>query len=137
MREQHPAVDLEVISCKLLAMRSACRKRSREELRAARPERNRRFGGPIGATDFEDTSELVHFEIVRLNDRTCRAIDQALERIREGTYGVCQECGEEISPRRLAYVPEATLCVSCKEFEESRASNGRHSETACLVTAFL
>lgn len=41
-------------------------------------------------------------------------IDEALERIEEGTYGICEECGEPISIRRLEVKPTAIYCVECK-----------------------
>lgn len=40
-------------------------------------------------------------------------IDQAIERIDEGVYGVCIECGEPVAPARLAALPEAALCIEC------------------------
>ncbi len=45
-------------------------------------------------------------------------IEQALERIENGTYGLCQECGEPIGRERLEAVPHARLCISCKSKEE-------------------
>lgn len=47
------------------------------------------------------------------------AIEDALRRIDEGTYGFCEECGEKISKQRLKAVPFATLCVSCKSRKEA------------------
>jgi len=44
-----------------------------------------------------------------------RGIQAALERISEGTYGVCAVCGEEIGESRLEVVPEATRCVKCAQ----------------------
>lgn len=46
-------------------------------------------------------------------------IDRALARIAAGTYGVCVRCGEQIAAERLEAMPEAELCISCKEREES------------------
>ena len=40
-------------------------------------------------------------------------IDKALKRIAEGGYGLCQECGEEISEARLEAVPYAAYCIDC------------------------
>ena len=40
-------------------------------------------------------------------------IHAALGKIREGTYGRCEDCGEAINPDRLAALPETTHCVSC------------------------
>ncbi len=42
------------------------------------------------------------------------AINEALEKIREGTYGICEECGEKIGPGRLKVMPLAKFCVSCQ-----------------------
>ena len=39
----------------------------------------------------------------------------ALRRIREGTFGVCEECEEEIHPKRLAAIPWASFCIVCQE----------------------
>ena len=47
-------------------------------------------------------------------------IDEALRRIRDKTYGKCQECGKPISMARLEAVPHARLCIECKEEEEQK-----------------
>jgi DnaK suppressor protein len=49
------------------------------------------------------------------NSRLLRAIEEALERIRRGTYGICVECEKPISHARLRAVPWARLCLRCKE----------------------
>lgn len=41
-------------------------------------------------------------------------IDEALERLEDGTYGICEECGAKISPGRLKVMPFARYCVPCK-----------------------
>ena len=45
-------------------------------------------------------------------------IDRALQKIEGGEFGVCEECGEEISVKRLEARPETTLCIRCKEDQE-------------------
>lgn len=40
---------------------------------------------------------------------------EALERLRKSEYGICEECGEVISPARLRAMPEATTCVRCQD----------------------
>ncbi len=45
-------------------------------------------------------------------------IQKAIERIEEGNFGTCEECGEEISAKRLEARPETTLCIRCKEDQE-------------------
>lgn len=57
-----------------------------------------------------------------------RKIEEALQRIREGTYGHCAECGEEINAERLEALPFATLCVRCQTEEERGNGQGRGAE---------
>jgi DnaK suppressor protein len=49
-----------------------------------------------------------------------KKLDEALRRIEEGTFGECDDCGEDIEIRRLEARPTATLCVSCKEEQERK-----------------
>ena len=59
--------------------------------------------------------------LLRIRDRERRLIlkiREALQRIDEGTFGICQECGEDISESRLTARPVATLCVDCKRKQE-------------------
>jgi DnaK suppressor protein len=59
-----------------------------------------------------DDSMLLDFE-GRLEE-----IDRALEKIEEGTYGICDRDGKEITEERLIAMPEATLCIECQSLEE-------------------
>jgi RNA polymerase-binding protein DksA len=45
-------------------------------------------------------------------------IEDALERLDEGRYGQCENCGQEIPPGRLEILPHATLCVNCQSQQE-------------------
>lgn len=47
-------------------------------------------------------------------------IDDALKRIEEGIYGVCESCGKKINKERLKAIPYAKLCRSCKEQREQK-----------------
>ena len=56
-----------------------------------------------------------------------RNVRAAIRRIQEGSFGTCQECDDDIHPKRLAAVPWATFCIRCQEaadgnLEEMRAS---------------
>ncbi len=60
------------------------------------------------------------FEL-RIRDRErklIKKIRKALERIDEGTYGICEECGEDIGVKRLEARPVTTLCIECKSRQE-------------------
>ncbi|RJQ55688.1 MAG: RNA polymerase-binding protein DksA [Desulfobacteraceae bacterium] len=59
---------------------------------------------------------------LRLRDREhhlIRKIRQAIENIENGTYGICEMCGEDISIGRLKARPVATYCIDCKRKVES------------------
>jgi DnaK suppressor protein len=49
---------------------------------------------------------------------TLEEVEMALHKLHEGTYGVCDHCGENISKRRLKARPFAVLCLDCKEIQE-------------------
>ncbi len=57
--------------------------------------------------------------IVEQARESLEQIERALRRMDDGTYGVCARCGEIIPTERLEAMPEADLCVACKEHEES------------------
>lgn len=45
-------------------------------------------------------------------------IDASLKRIEEGTFGICENCGKQITPERLEAMPWVTLCIDCKRLAE-------------------
>lgn len=49
-------------------------------------------------------------------------IDKALEKIKDGSFGTCEECAEPISPKRLEARPETSMCIKCKEEQEREES---------------
>ncbi len=58
---------------------------------------------------------------LRLREREqklLKKIDQALDRIVKGTFGICESCGEEISYQRLKARPVTTYCIECKTKQE-------------------
>lgn len=62
------------------------------------------------------------FEL-RIRDRERKLlskIDEAIARIDDGSYGVCEDCGEEIGQKRLEARPVTTLCIDCKTLQETR-----------------
>lgn len=63
------------------------------------------------ATKLEDQDPLEGIEKSKLQE--IGQIRAALQRIAEGHYGVCVECGERIDPKRLKAQPTATRCIAC------------------------
>ena len=81
-----------------------------------------------------DTSEDISFALMEHKIDELRRVDEALARIKEGTYGNCGECGGPISERRLAFLPFAVRCKSCEEKREnaSRRRYGHWEEVTDL-----
>ncbi len=80
-------------------------------------------------SDEGDLSQQHHEEWIFLNRNTIdmkllREISGALHRIDGGTYGICMECEEPISSKRLDAVPWARYCVSCQERIAARIAAG-------------
>ena len=55
------------------------------------------------------------------NDDYIEYLNEALQRIEEGTFGVCRICGGEIGMARLEAVPTATQCIKCKSKQDKKA----------------
>lgn len=72
-----------------------------------------------GASDLEEHENAMAL-IPGLKDKL-EAIDHALQRAQQGTYGICERCGEPIDPARLEIVPETTFCTQCKAIVEREA----------------
>ena len=58
--------------------------------------------------------------LIEKNNIKIDGFKNALERIREGSYGICEGCGERISKRRLEVMPFTSFCVSCQRENEMR-----------------
>lgn len=80
----------------------------------------------LDANDLPDEMDLAASEYLqsftfRLRGREKHfldKIDRALTKIDNGEFGTCDECGEEISIKRIEARPETTLCIRCKEDQE-------------------
>ncbi len=80
-------------------------------------------------SDEGDLSQQHHEEWIFLNRNSIdmkllREIADALHRVDTETYGICLECEEPISPKRLDAVPWARYCVSCQEKISTRIAEG-------------
>ena len=65
-----------------------------------------------------DLAEETGLAIVNLRKEMLEKIDHALEKLDQGTYGICDDCGGEISEQRLKAVPFAIYCIECKQKRE-------------------
>jgi RNA polymerase-binding protein DksA len=109
------------------------RTRLLEELEAMEehtPEVEDQVGMDIGGGYDEDLADVASSTFEREKGLALESsvqqmlaqVEEALARVDEGTYGVCQRCGDPIDVARLRVLPFATLCIRCKELEEK--SNG-------------
>ena len=63
----------------------------------------------------DDNEVYVNLRLLQIDAKLLRAIDAAIERIDNGTYGICAVCEGEIGPARLNAVPWTSVCIACKE----------------------
>lgn len=71
------------------------------------------------------SAELEQDMLLRLKSREAlfmKKINEALHKIHAGTFGICEECEEDIELSRLEVRPTASLCITCKESQEARES---------------
>ena len=77
--------------------------------------------------DIERTHEVSILLSARDKEKLL-AINEALEKVREGTYGVCEECGDEIGAGRLKAMPLARQCVPCQSRLEKEQAHQEFAE---------
>ena len=56
----------------------------------------------------------IQLKLKQTDAKILQAIEEALRRIEQGTYGVCRDCGERISDARLTAIPWTRSCITCK-----------------------
>jgi DnaK suppressor protein len=93
--------------------------RKKDELMAAAPARTPATDPGSKSGDWIDQSSQesdlhVRLALKQTDSKLLRAIDEAIHRIDQGTYGICMECENEIAPARLEAVPWTRVCIDCK-----------------------
>jgi DnaK suppressor protein len=88
------------------------------DVRTERPTAN--VHGVLDAVEGSeaDIQEDIELAVIQMKAETLRRINEALARLKEGSYGHCLECGSEISERRLRALPFAVRCKECEEARE-------------------
>ena len=77
----------------------------------------RREGSPFGKREEEATETLELEKRLALENRIrgeLARVEHALHKFEEGSYGLCDNCGQPIDPARLKALPQASLCLNCK-----------------------
>jgi DnaK suppressor protein len=114
----HPVdLDLELVRRALEARRDETRERVARL--AARPERGaaQGFGKRIGDGTVEAISRLTDIGVGSSLESTLARTERALAKLDDGTYGLCDACGQPIAVARLRALPEGVLCLSCAAAE--------------------
>ncbi|GIV26213.1 MAG: hypothetical protein KatS3mg027_0027 [Bacteroidia bacterium] len=113
-------------------------KKIEEQLLKRREELLQQIYGEVGALQRDSLSptgdqadqaataiqEDLYSQLAEMEGHELMQIDYALQRIREGTYGICEECGKEIPLGRLQVMPYTTLCVECQAQQEEEYGEG-------------
>ena len=104
------------------AVTAALENLHRENSRSLEEETGELVSGSADQHLADTATETVDREIGNTleehDERLLGAIDDALARIENGTYGKCVNCGAPIPEERLEAMPWATLCIDCKRLEE-------------------
>jgi RNA polymerase-binding protein DksA len=76
----------------------------------------------VETDDWAVADSLAELDIagVRHTLKELADVDSALARMRDGSYGVCVDCGDPIAPARLSAYPTATRCIECQQTHEAR-----------------
>lgn len=73
-----------------------------------------------------DTNLMEHTVMMMESEREkIRLLNDAMRRIQDGNFGICEMCGDLISEQRLEILPYATLCIDCKEKMEEKKRKQR------------
>jgi len=68
--------------------------------------------------------------LIRTLEQKVASVERAIEHADRGTYGICERCGQKIELARLEVVPEATMCVKCKNLVEQTGRSRRWSASS-------
>jgi DnaK suppressor protein len=82
------------------------------------PLDERREGSPFGKREEEATESMELEKRLALEKRLkslLAEVDRALQKIDQGTYGICDICNTKIDPARMEALPQAILCLNCRQ----------------------
>jgi len=105
----------------LITKREELLKEAKEEIgRLVRGENKELVETALDDGDWSviDLAEDLNLRKLTIHKENLNKIDEALRKIDEGTYGICEDCGTEIDEERLKVIPFAIYCVDCMEQRE-------------------
>ncbi|MGK0289690.1 MAG: DnaK suppressor protein [bacterium] len=114
---------MEDIKQKLLEMRKTILEDLEQEQNRSKSSVTNEIGDDIDHASEEREREL-HQLLGERDRQKLVFIQQALDKIEESSYGVCEECEDEIGKKRLLALPFTKLCIECKTLEERTKGKG-------------
>lgn len=112
---------------RLQQQREQLRARIRDELADSQEDNAESIGGPArddGDNSVADLEMDLSLSGLQRDADASDGIEQALARIREGTFGVCEQCGKDIGRERLDAYPTAQRCIDCETRRERDHAGG-------------
>ena len=113
MPKPERSLDLDAVRSELEELRD--RTRERLAVLARRPELGtaQGFGKRIGDGTTEAVGRLTDIGVGESLERVLARTERAVAKLDDGSYGICDACGEPISPGRMRALPDGVLCVRC------------------------
>jgi DnaK suppressor protein len=118
----------------LLAQREALRSSMVDDLHAAEVH-DEGVGDECDAA-LDGAQTEINSQLAALESRELAQIEQAIQQIRNGQYGICEGCGERITLVRLKALPFTTTCIACQRREEGRDRNNPAEDDTHWEAAF-
>ena len=110
----------------LIKRRDALRKALAGDLSMLKELREQTAGDVVDAS-LDAAQDEINSQLAEVESRELASIENALERMRNGQYGLCEGCGERIPVLRLNALPYATNCIECQR-EAERYGSARGSD---------
>jgi len=108
----------------LVKRRDALRKALAGDLSLLKELRAQSSGDVVDAA-LDSVQDEISSQLAEVESRELARIENALQRMREGQYGICEMCGTNIPLARLNALPYATLCIKCQRESEREGAGGR------------
>lgn len=108
----------------LIKRRDALRRALAGDLSLLKELREQTSGDMVDAA-LDSAQDEISSQLAEVESRELARIENALERMRSGNYGLCEGCGVKIPLARLHALPYATNCIECQREAERDGSNGR------------
>jgi DnaK suppressor protein len=108
----------------LFKRRDALRKALAGDLSLLKELRAQASGDVVDAA-LDSVQDEISSQLAEVESRELSRIEVALERMREGQYGICEGCATNIPMARLQALPYATLCIKCQRESEREGAGGR------------